>query len=243
MVGAMLRLDASRIIKTALAGTATERFTDVIEATFGTEEPKELQEELEEAEEHELGMEQEEEPGEGATAGPSTSGSRGPKRKGAPLSSKSQRPKTTYSPKGGVCSLKDAAPLFPSVSDADNYLHCGINPSFISSRRSSAVTKEAGYSCLYSEASKAGGKVVTDCEYLSTTKAQLSTHIRQFHLGVAVTCFICNRRWWSAATWFEHMRKAHANLKRADYFLREGAEAELQDVSLQVKTEVNPSDI
>ena len=39
------------------------------------------------------------------------------------------------------------------------------------------------------------------------------------------------------------MRKAHANLKRADYFLREGAEAELQDVSLQVKTEVDPSDI
>ena len=50
----MLCRDAAQIIKTMLAGTATHRLTDVVEASFGGEEPKDIQEDYEEAKEEEV---------------------------------------------------------------------------------------------------------------------------------------------------------------------------------------------
>ena len=72
---------------------------------------------------------------------------------------------------------------------------------------------------------------------------QLSTDLRQVHLGIAVTCFICHKQWWAALTWFKHMKAAHSTLTFDNYFLYEGAEAELETQTLLIKQEVTPEDI
>ena len=65
----MLRRDTTRMIKTVLAGTATEKLTSVVEAAFGGDEPLEVQNVYDEVPEEE--EEEEESIKESAT--PSTS--------------------------------------------------------------------------------------------------------------------------------------------------------------------------
>ena len=86
---------------------------------------------------------------------------------------------------------------------------------------------------------KADGKVVPDCEVISTTKGQLSTHVRQFHLGVAIGCYVCGKKWWSAVTWMDHMKKSHKDLGLDAYFMKEGMDA----TPFEVKHEVTSKDI
>ena len=31
-----------------------------------------------------------------------------------------------------------------------------------------------------------------ECEFVSSTRSQLSTHIRRSHLGAAVVCYVCD---------------------------------------------------
>ena len=78
MSASTIRLDAVRMIKTVLAGTATQRFLDVIEAVFGGEEEKSIRDEMEaeegiplDVEEDDNDEEKEEEP-EGDKASTST---------------------------------------------------------------------------------------------------------------------------------------------------------------------------
>ena len=96
--------------------------------------------------------------------------------------------------KGGVVGLKEATPLFPTTKHRGQYLHAGIDPKFVSSHISSTTYTKAGYYCQFSSVSVEEGKLVPDCNFFSATKAQLSTHIRQNHLGLAITFFICNKR-------------------------------------------------
>ena len=235
----MLRRDAVGIMKAALAGTKTTRFVNVMEAAFvedgvtnpsmdPTIPPDDDEEDLEEPQQ---------EPPE--TDEPSTSTlTRAMKRK-LPLPEEGAKKKPSAHPgKGGVCDLKLATPYFPSISDKEKYLHAGVDAKYISDRISSTRSNVAGYACLFSAVSKEEGNIVEDCKVISTTKAQLSTHLRQYHLGIAISCFVCNRRWWASATWMKHMQKDHSGLKYDDYFLREGAEEELRDRQLIIKEEV-----
>ena len=120
--------------------------------------------------------------------------------------------------------LKEATPLFPTTNHKGQYLHARIDPKFVSSCISSSTSTKAGYHCQFSSVSKEEGKLVPECDFFSTTKAQLSTHIRQHHLGLAVTCFFCNKHWWSSSSWFTHMEKVHSTLKKYDYFICADAE-------------------
>ena len=224
-----------------MAGTATKKFTDVIEGAFGSDEPLEQQEAFKEDEQ--VVTEETEMlptiPEEG-TASTSTSGVR-PKRKAATAaavkSSKKAKGKT------GVCSLKDATAYYPTTADRPEYLHSGVSKRFFSKRKSSAITKEAGYSCNYSSAMKEDGVIVANCELMCTNKSQLSTHIRQMHLGLAITCFVCNRRWWAASTWKDHMKSAHSRLSDKDYYVKEGADIAGYHKSLDVKKEVTAEEL
>ena len=166
------------------------------------------------------------------------------KRKAAaPLTGPSKR-KASHPSKGGVLSLSEAQAYYPSTSDRKHWHHAGVDPRFFSKRKSSSTSKLAGYGCLYSEIQKAERIIVPDCDFISSVKGQLSTHIRQFHLGIAVTCFICSKRWWAATTWHEHMQKQHSALKEEDYFLKEGAQHELEDLrKVVIKEEVNPDEV
>ena len=219
----MLRLHAIRLMQSVLAGTETKKLQDILEAAFGTEE-KETEE----------GPFEEELETEAST-------SSGTKRK-IPQPEGSSKRKASQPTKTGVCALSDAAIYYPTTADAAaSYLHAGVDSSFFSSRKSSLTMKSAGYECNYSVTKKAEGIAVTDCTFFSTTKGQLSTHIRQHHLGLAVGCFICpSKCWWSASAWMEHMRKTHAELGQDAYFVKEGASA---TGPLVVKEEVTEVDV
>ena len=200
MVASILSRDAAHLIKTVLAGTATKQFTDVIEGVFGPEEPAEVREAFEEV----PAKEEEEEDVDLGTEEviASTSTSTGTKRKRTTNVPSSAKRRPAHPTRGGVCSLDSAKVYFPSTSDAGVHLHAGVDSKYISSRKSSAHTTAAGYGCLYSQVAKSEGQIVPNCDVISTTKAQLSTHIRQHHLGIAIGCYICsgNKRWWSAGT-------------------------------------------
>ena len=168
-----MRLDSICTLKSALAGMATSKFTDVMKAVFGVEE--DFVPELEEEEPDEA---EEEMPAEGVvTKGvegdlePSTS--KGVKRKASSLAvSKRKQSKPT---KASVCLLEDATPLFPS--DPKGYLHTGVPPEYISKCEGSKYSQTAVYICKYAKAEQAKGKNVPDCEVICQQKAQVSSHI------------------------------------------------------------------
>ena len=221
MVASLLRIDSCRIIKTVLAGTATSHFTDVIESAFGGEETADVREAYEEAWE-------EEDDNEEGTEGTEASTTEGTKRKQLSAPSKRKLPRTEGS------SLEDATVHYPTLSDEGNHLHAAVDPQYISSLQSSSHMAAAGYGCLFSVVTKSQGKIVPDCDKISTTKGQMSTHIRKDRLNVAIGCYICGRKWWSAVTWMEHMRKTHSNVGANAYFIKEGAEVP----EFEVKEEV-----
>ena len=127
MTASRLHLDAVRLIKTVLAGTATKNFTDVLEATFGgASEPAHIEEEEEEDVEEE--EEEPEKATERAEAEPSTSSAPTTRSRKHPSSTPSEVP-TKKQPKRGpsqICKLKDASPIYPTVADSEAYLHSGV---------------------------------------------------------------------------------------------------------------------
>ena len=82
-----------------------------------------------------------------------------------------------------------------------------------------------------------------ECQSFSTTKAQLSRHLRQHHLGIVVTCFVCHKWWWAASILIKHVKAAHSAITFNDFFLCEGAETKLEAQMLLTKKEVTPADI
>ena len=233
MVASVLRHDAVKMIKTVLAGTATGHFTDVIETAFSEDEPVELQKVLDEAAEEE--EEEEEEMEQGASA----STSKGGKCKSSTTPSTYSKCKPAHPSRGGLCHLDDAEVYFPTITNKGAYLHAGVDGKFISTRKSSKSTPVAGYGCLFSQVSQEEGKKVTDCDFISTTKGQLSTHIRQAHLGICIGCYICDKKWWSSPSWMEHMKKFHSKLGEDAFFVKDGSNIS----RLVVKEEVTEGDI
>ena len=213
----MLCKDATLMIKTVLAGTATEKLTSVVEAAFGGDEPLEVQNVYDEVPEEE--EEEEESIEESAT--PSTS--KGGKCKQTPLST----PKGAKSSRLGPHSLENAMVYYPTTADEGYHLHAGVDPKYLSSCKSSHHTAAARYDCLYSEVCKSEGKIVPHCDFILTTKGQLSTHIRQQHLSLAVRCYICQKKWWSAATWMDHMKKVHNKVGADVFFVKEEVDKKL----------------
>ena len=189
MVASMLKFDAARLMKTALAGTATKRFTDVIQSAFEGVDPEVLCQQLEIEEEEEEGDEAVEEGAEEPIETPVTQSQK----------CKATTPLETSSSKStknkGICALSDATVVYPSVIDKQKgYLHSGVADKFISDWQSSTSGRSAGYGCEYSAVMKQEGHIVKDCEFISTVRGQLSTHIRQMHLGVAISCYVCQRK-------------------------------------------------
>ena len=243
MTASLLRLDAVRLMKGVLASTATQRFQDVMEAAFGGEEPPELHKafewEVEEEEKEGAEVEEVNQPGTSfATL------SQAMKRKLPPSDAGSAaKRKGQHSVKGGLCSLSEADCIYPTTADSDNKLHSGVDPKFLSKRHSSSITKEAGYTCQYSNIMKSEGKIMPECNFFSLVKAQLSTHVCQFHLGAAVTCYVCQKKWWSAAAWYKHMTKIHTDLSSKDYYVKEGTNVQELQQAFAIKKEVTGDDL
>ena len=132
-----MRLDAIRTIKCALAGTATTKFTDILEAVFGIDEEEvpDLEEEEDEPDTvPEEGLTTKE-TAESATPEASTSSGTGVKRKAASASSGRSKCKASKPTKAGVCKIEDTTVFYPS--NKSNYLHTGVPPEYISKREGS----------------------------------------------------------------------------------------------------------
>ena len=229
-----MRLDAIRTLKSAFTGTTTSHFTDVIEAVFGVDEenpppdvdePDNLDEEVPPE-----GLVEKDAPGTSSSQ-PSTS-SQGVKHKASdPSKSKSKR-KSSKPVKAGICKLEDATPLYPT--NKVTYLHTGVPQNYISSRKGSQYKNTAVYLCNYAQAMAEQGKPTAPCDVLCQQKAQVSSHIRQFHLSVCVVCYVCGHRWWSATEWGKHMASEHSALSPEDYYVK----ADFNPGSIAIKTEV-----
>ena len=226
-----MRIDSLRTLRVSLAGTATSKFTDVIEAVFGVDEESAPVFEEEEADEAEEDFPPQGIVEKGAEGDVIASTSKGTKRKATSSGSSSKR-KQSKPAKAGVCLLKDATPLFPS--DPKLYLHTGVPSEYISKREGSKYVSNAVYICEYSKAEQAKGNDVPDCDTVCQQKAQVSSHIRQFHLGNCIACYLCDHRWWSATEWRKHMKDAHSALSEDAWYVAEGDPSE----QLVIKTEV-----
>ena len=154
-----------------------------MEGAFGGDEPDIIRKAYEEAPEDDDDIEEVDEPEEPEA---SSSSYKGTKRKQSAASSAKRKITRTE-----ACSLENSEVYYPTVKDEGNHLHAAVDPQYISSRKSSHHTTTAGYSCLFSVVAKSQGKVVLDCEKISTTKGQLSTHIRKDHLRISVGCYVC----------------------------------------------------
>ena len=235
----MLRRDACKIIKTTLAGLAAGKLIDVVEAAFGGIETEVEREAMQEVFQEDVPKE--DPPTEPPSTSQETSHGTKPKSSTPASISKCQ---ISHPSKGRIVALKDATPYYPPVQDKKGYHHAGVDPHFFSKRKSSPIFKSAGYNCLFSEVRKEEGEEVPPCDFFSSVKSQLSTHIRQHHLEIAVTCFICSGRWWSGTSWYDHMENKHSTLKEEDYFLKEGTEEELEELKqMIIKKEVAPENV
>ena len=231
-----MRTDSIRTLKSVLAGTATSKPMDVLEAVPGV--PAESAPEMEEEEPDEV----EEDPlAKGAIP-------KSPKGEAQPTTSKGTKckvPATKTAPpkhkqskptKAGVCKIEDATPLYPS--NPKGYLHTGVPAEYISKQEGSKYTGSAMYICAFSRAEEAKGKDVPDCEVMCQQKAQVSSHIHQFHLGICISCYVCGHRWWSATEWCGPMIKDHSSLSKGAWYVVQGDPSQ----QLVIKTEVVEKD-
>ena len=238
-----MRLDSICTIKCALAGTATSKFTDILEAVLGIYEENPPEFEMEEDKPDvvpEEGLTTKEAVEGESLSDPvaSTSVGVGAKRK-VPTSTttvKSKR-KSSKPVKGRVCALVDATVFYPF--DSNTYLHTGVPNEYISKCKGSQYKHTAVYMCNYSKVENSRGNQVPPCDTLCQNKSQVSSHIRQFHLGICVACYICGHRWWSTTEWKKHMTTHHSYLSEQEFFV---APTETP-TDLKVKTEVEEIEV
>ena len=227
-------------MKTALAGTATTKFTDMMEAVFGVDEneeeipeikptPEEEEEDIPEsmyitkaeAEREEATQEEEGVSTSKATKRPA------PKTKG-PGGKKSKR-KTAAPSRSGPFPIRDATAVYPKKSDEERgYLHTGVPAKYVNERSSGPFAKASIYACNYPRSKREEGLSPAECDVLTQNKGQCSTHVRQHHMNICVACYVCGKRWWSAGTWTDHMKNVHSDIpKEARFMSDEGVPGEL----------------
>ena len=194
----MVREDAVRTMLVALTGTATTKFTEMMEGVFSVPEESLYQAKPTKAEEEEnlppdvfttKGAAEE------VSGEPSTSQTSTASDKGSPGLSGSPKLKHVHPgiSKGGAkrvrivkaCPLKEATQIFPTKSDQqEGYLHAGVKKELHSPHLSSKYVKDVSYMCNFVQAmiDACTGAGLPPYNDISSNMGQLSTHTRQTHL-------------------------------------------------------------
>ena len=73
--------------------------------------------------------------------------------------------------------------------------------------------------CNYAAVKRAEGYPNYECDFINQNKSQMSTHVRQIHLGICVSCYVCDHRWWSAAEFLKHMEAMHPDLGEDAWYI------------------------
>ena len=161
--------DAVKVMKAAMARTATTKFLDVFEAAFGEEENAEEVPELHPTEKEEnkilpaaamttqveADIEFTDEPGtSSSTAGVKWTTRSASKQPPIKKSRKQEKPTKV----SGPFVLQNANALHPTKADRNTYLHTGVPDEFISDRESGPYSRVAIYKCNYA-------RVMRKCSY------------------------------------------------------------------------------
>ena len=199
LIAVQIRNDAIAAGKAIMAGTATGKFFDVMENAFGYEEdvvetPTMQNVKLLENVQPPLkkkAADAQEMPTEAIVAkGDVEKGLTKPLKK-RPLSTQpemsTKRPKGTFT---DALPLGDAEVLFPTMPTRYHYVG---NPGiFISDRKKVPGKANQGcYVCLFTERTSEASKRYPKCHFVSESRPQVATHIREFHLGIALGCWVC----------------------------------------------------
>ena len=222
------------LIKAVLSGTATGKLWDVLEGAFGYREqdppPEGSVSDDEEAQDL---------PEEGVITKGSLKREMAQETKRAAKRAKGC-PRDPIPP--GACQL-----FFPTMKGRHHYVG---NPSpYISDRQvvedrgsTSGVSRKGVYQCLFDERAPEGVKKQPPCAFINESRPQLATHIREYHLGICLGCFVCYEagndwRVFSGRQWETHMKK-HGLTE--DTMFRP---ANLDLRTLLVKDEVTPQEL
>ena len=235
-----MRRDALQTLKAGLAGTATTKFLDVLEAAFGVAEAEDEVPDIQPtpAKAEEVLPPSAFVPKAAKTSGqPSTSGL---KRKAKTDISGASKRKSAKSSKSGPVALADATPFYPTAKEKANYLHIGVDPLYIGQCEGSQFTRLVVYQCFYARRCRERSENPAECDVLTQNKAQMSTHIHRFHLGICVACYICPERWWSSIEWKKHTKDKHSNLPQESWYIQDTADI---GADIVIETEVAPEDI
>ena len=239
LIAVQVRNDAIAAGKAIMAGTATAKFWDVMENAFGYEEDvvethyaeRQAARERAAAAEEEAADAQEMPTEAIVTKGDVEKGPTKPLKK-RPLPAQPEA--TTKRPKGtftDAIPLGDAEVFFPTMSGRYHYVG---NPGiFISDRKKVPEKANQGcYACLFTERTSEVSKRYPRCHFISESRPQVATHIREFHLGVALGCWVCfnqqtEYRVYSGRAWKIHMDQFHGvegreKLSFEDYFKPSG---------------------
>ena len=99
------------------------------------------------------------------------------------------------------CPLEDCKLIYPT--SADNLTMSGVPAEFLSPRSSAGY-----YGCLFG-----------DCGKEISGKPAAASHVRRKHLGIAIGCHLCGRRYYKPQGWMDHMKSKHANVPRAQWWV------------------------
>ena len=135
---------------------------------------------------------------------------------------------------------------FPTMKGRHHYV--GNPGMFISDRQvvedreSGGVSRKGVYRCLFDERAPEGVRKEPPCIFINESRPQLATHIREFHLGVCLGCFVCyssgaDWRVFSGRQWETHMKKH--GLSEDAMFRPAGLDLR----ALLVKDEVTPQEL
>ena len=179
-----MRQDALQTLKAGLAGTATTKLLDILEAAFGVPEAEDEVPDIQPtpAEAEEVLPSSAFVPKAAETS--SQSSTSGLKCKAKTDISGASKRKSAKPSKLGPVALADATPFYPTAKQKANYLHIGVDPQYIGQHEGSQFTKLVVYQCFYAHHCRKRGEQPEECDVLTQNKAQMSTHIRKFHLGV-----------------------------------------------------------
>ena len=225
-----MEMEAMGIIKSVLAGMAVGKFWDVLEDCFGYDEdlasrppaPTPVPEE----QEADLPVES------STTKGAVEAQQGSKKRKSGTVAKVVKKPKGISGP---AIPIKDATMVFPKHKE--RYHYAGNPGQFIGPRRSvrhpSTGEIRGVYSCEYTN------KVATNappCSFINEQRNQMAQHIREYHLGVALGCWVCQLtgreyKVYGGKAWFDHMKARHGETHTEDEFFKP-ANLDLSSVKL-----------
>ena len=224
------------ILKTTMAGMAVGKFWDVLENTFGYDEdladrpdspppaPEERPSDL---------------PAGSQTTKAAAEGKK--KRKsGTPI----RQVKKPRGVSGPPIPLDAAEVMFPTSSK--RYHYTGSPGPFIGPRKSVRVPSgeiRGVYTCEYTKRAS-DAQELTPCGFFNESRNQMAQHVREYHMGIALGCWICHLegreyRVYGGKAWHDHMVHRHGKTHiEADFY----HPAHLDLSAIQLADEINLPD-